>query len=88
MNDNGGNAGVNAFGLTIGGTSVNSGQALTVSANQAYALDEAGLAGYSFVSIGAGVGDSAKCPSILTGTVTADEGEDIVCTIKNDDIAP
>jgi len=87
-NGNGGNAGVNDFGLTIGATSVTSGQTLTVDANTPYALDEAGLAGYNFVSIGQGANDSAKCPSVLEGTVTLNEGEDVTCTITNDDIAP
>lgn len=88
VNDNGGNAGVNDFGLTIGGTAVNSGVAQTVLANQAYALNEAGLTGYNFVSIGGAAGDSSTCPATLGGTVTAGPGENIVCTIKNDDIAP
>jgi hypothetical protein len=82
-NDNGGNAGENDFGLTIGGTSVNSGETLGINANTPYALDEVGLAGYSFVSI---TGD-AKCPGVLGGTVTLDEGEDVTCTITNDDTA-
>jgi uncharacterized repeat protein (TIGR01451 family) len=30
----------------------------------------------------------AKCPDVLGGTVTLDEGDDIACTITNDDIAP
>ena len=83
-NDNGGNAGVNDFGLTIGATGVNSSQTLDVMANTPYALNEAGLTGYTFVSL---TGD-AKCPSVLGGTVTLDEGEDITCTITNDDQAP
>ena len=36
----GGDVGVNDFGLTVGGTPVNSGEALTVMANTLYALDE------------------------------------------------
>lgn len=84
INDNGGDAGVNDFGLTIGGTLVTSGQVLAVDANEDIALDEAGLAGYSFVSIS---GDEG-CPSVLGGTVNLDEGENITCTITNNDIAP
>jgi len=87
-NGNGGNAGVDDFGLTIGGTSVTSGQTLAVSANTQIALDEVGLSGYNFVSIGQGANDSAKCPSVLEGTVTLDEGESITCTIANNDVAP
>ena len=53
-------------------------------ANVALALDETQLTGYTFVSI---TGD-AKCPAVLGGTVTLDEGDDITCTITNDDVAP
>ncbi len=83
-NDDGGNAGENDFGLTIGGNPTTSGTSVEVLANTPYALNEAGLAGYSFVSIS---GDS-KCPTELGGTVTLEEGEDITCTIANDDAAP
>jgi hypothetical protein len=50
-------------------------------ANTAYAIDETQLPGYTFVSI---TGD-AKCPAALAGTITLDEGDDITCTITNDD---
>ncbi len=79
-NNNGGSAGVNDFGLSIGNTSVNSSQTLSVNANAAYAINEAGLAGYSFVSI-----SGAGCPQSLGGTVTLNEGQSITCTITNDD---
>lgn len=81
INDNGGSAGSNEFGLSIGGTGVTSGQTLAVAANTPVALNEAGLAGYHFVSL---TGDN-KCPRVLNGTVTLDEGENITCTITNDD---
>jgi hypothetical protein len=83
-NDNGGNAGVNDFGLTIGGNATTSGTKVTLNANQAYAINEAGLTGYTFVSITG----NAKCPAVLGGTVTLDEGDDISCTITNNDVAP
>lgn len=82
--DNGGTAGVNDFGLTIGGVAVNSGETKTLSSGATYAIDEAGLTGYSFVRI---TGD-AKCPSVLGGTISLSPGDDISCTIINDDIAP
>ncbi|MFH0828989.1 MAG: NEW3 domain-containing protein [Candidatus Kerfeldbacteria bacterium] len=83
-NNNGGTAGVNDFGLTIGGTPVNSGDTLNVNANAAIALNEAGLFGYNFVSLTG----NAKCPTVLGGTATLNEGEHVTCTITNDDIAP
>lgn len=82
-NGHGGNATINDFGLTIGGTAVTSGQTLSVAANTPIIINEAGLPGYQFVSI---TGD--KCPSGLRGTTTLNEGENIVCTITNDDIQP
>lgn len=82
-NNNGGTAGANDFGLTIGGTNVASGETLIVNSNTPIALNEAGLAGYAFVSM---TGDN--CPRELGGTVTLNEGQNITCTITNDDIAP
>ena len=81
INNSGGSAGVNDFGLTVGGSAVNSGDTTDVNANTPIALDEAGLAGYDFVSI---TGDE-NCPAVLGGTVTLNEGENITCTITNDD---
>ena len=83
-NDNGGSAFPDDFLLTVGGASVLSGVENTYSANTAYAINETQLDGYSFVSIS---GDK-KCPSVLDGTITLDEGDDITCTITNDDEAP
>lgn len=84
INDNGGNAGENDFGLTIGDTSVDSGEKLVVESNQSYALNEVGLTGYEFVSL---TGDK-DCPEVLNGTVVLSEGQNLTCTITNDDIAP
>ncbi len=84
INDNGGTAGINDFGLTVGGSAVTSGSNTQVNSNTAIALNEAGLAGYDFVSL---TGD-AKCPAVLGGTVTLNEGETVTCTITNNDKAP
>jgi len=83
MKDNGGTAGVNDFGLMIDGNNVDSGVATPVDANTSISLDENGLAGYSFVSM-----TGEGCPTQLRGTVTLSPGQDITCTITNDDIAP
>lgn len=82
INNNGGTAGANDFGLTIGGTAVTSGQTLTLPTGS-YAINEAGLSGYAFVSI-TGTG----CPAALDGTVSLTNSANITCTITNDDIAP
>ncbi|OGY18605.1 MAG: hypothetical protein A2900_02890 [Candidatus Chisholmbacteria bacterium RIFCSPLOWO2_01_FULL_50_28] len=84
INDNGGTASENDFGLTVDGGGVTSGQVAAVNANTPIAINEAGLTGYTFISL---TGDE-KCPSQLGGTVTLDEGEDITCTITNDDVQP
>jgi uncharacterized repeat protein (TIGR01451 family) len=79
-NDNGGTLGVNDFGLTVGGTGVTSGQAVPLPAGVPVAINEAGATGYSFVSI-----TGAGCPAALGGTVTPINGQNITCTITNDD---
>ena len=80
-NNNGGNAQPNDFKPSVGGTVVQSGVKNSYAANTALAIDETQLTGYTFVSI---TGD-AKCPAVLGGTITLDEGDDITCTITNDD---
>jgi len=82
-NDNGGTAGLNDFGILINGNVVTSGVANEVNSNTNHAINEAGLTGYQFVSI-----TGANCPQSLGGTVTLNEGQEITCTITNDDIQP
>ncbi len=79
IKDSGGTAGVNDFGLSTGGTSVTSGQTLTLTPGS-YAINEVGLAGYSFVNI-----TGTDCPATLGGNVTLTNGQNIVCTITNND---
>lgn len=67
------------FGLSIDGTPVPNNTSEAVTSNAAHAINEAGRAGYHFVSL---TGDP-KCPSILGGTATLTEGEAITCTITN-----
>jgi hypothetical protein len=81
ISNNGGSAKPDDFGLTIGGNAATSGQTYEVHSNTAHALNEAGLTGYDFVSL---TGD-AKCPDVLGGTVKLGEGEEVSCTITNDD---
>jgi len=56
-----------------------SGVANEYQANVALALNETLVSGYDFVDI---TGD-AKCPGALGGTVTLAPGDDITCTITN-----
>ncbi len=83
VKDDGGTAGENDFGLTVGGNPANSGVAVQVMANTPVAIDETGLSGYKFVSI-----TGEGCPSALGETVSLALGQNITCTITNDDIAP
>ncbi|MDH3618774.1 MAG: hypothetical protein OEM89_08625, partial [Nitrosopumilus sp.] len=76
-----GAADLDSFGLSIGGEAVNSGDTITFEAGETPALDEVGLEGYEFVSVG---GDD-KCPiESLPGNVAAlVDGDAITCTITN-----
>ena len=80
VNNNGGSATADQFGLTIGGNATTSGQSVSLSPGS-YAINEAGLPGYSFVNI-TGTG----CPAQLGGSVNLANGQDITCTITNDDV--
>ncbi|MFH0714844.1 MAG: hypothetical protein V1847_03635 [Candidatus Diapherotrites archaeon] len=72
------------FDLNIDDSIVLQNTAIEVTANSAHSIGESNLYGYEFVSI---TGD-AKCPAVLGGSVTLDEGESITCTITNQDIQP
>ena len=61
-----------------------SGVANSYSSNTPLAINETLLTGYTFDSITG----HAKCPAALAGTVTLDEGDDITCTITNNDVQP
>ena len=74
-----GDADLDSFGLTIGGTPVTSGETLVVSADVEIEINEAGLEGYEFVSVS---GDG--CPVSLPGNVgPLSDGDVITCTITN-----
>lgn len=82
INNNAGTATANsAWGLKIDGAIVPNNTSVTVNSNTPHTINENGRAGYHFVSITG----NAKCPAILGGTATLDEGESITCTITNDD---
>ena len=83
-NDNGGNALPDDFLLTVNSSSVLSGIATEYPIDTPLAINETQLVGYTFV----GITDdgSGKCPAVLGGTVTLALGDDITCTIVNDDV--
>lgn len=80
-NNNGGNQQPFQFTMRIDGNVVPQNTSVAVTANTPHAITEDPKAGYSFVSITG----SPKCPAVLGGTATLDEGESITCTITNDD---
>lgn len=85
INDNGGTAGVDDFGLMHNDIQVDSGEESDpISAGIDVVISELDLPRYEFVSI---TGDD-RCPDGLGGTVTIAAGENIECTITNDDIPP
>jgi hypothetical protein len=84
INDDGGTAAPDDFLLTIGGVPATSGVKYELNANTAYAINETLIAGYAFDSI---TGD-AKCPTNIGESITLAAGDDITCTIINDDITP
>jgi len=67
------------FKMRVDGTLVPNTTSIAVSANSPHTITEDPKAGYHFVSITG----SAKCPAVLGGTATLDEGEAITCTITN-----
>lgn len=81
-NDNGGIATKQNFYLKLDGNQVISDQTTVVEPGD-HTIDEVGLAGYEFVSI-----TGEGCPTSLGETFTMTEGQDLVCTITNDDIGP
>ena len=84
INDNGGSAIPDDFNLTVEGNPVVSGVKNTFDANTPLVINESSISGYTFVSI---TGDP-KCPGSLGGTITLEEGDNITCTITNDDVPP
>ncbi len=83
VNNNwGGSLDSDDFTLTLDGLEVVQGAATEVDANEAYAINEDPEDGYEFVSI---TGDPL-CPLVLGGSVTLNEGQNISCTITNQDL--
>lgn len=82
INNNGGAKTANQFKLRIDGVLVPQLTSQGVTANSPHVINEDAMVGYTFVSITG----SAKCPAVLGGVVSLDEGESITCTITNDDI--
>jgi hypothetical protein len=83
INDNGGKATSNDFGLTIDGNPATSGVTYDVYANKSIVINESDVYGYSFVSI-----QGTGCPANLGDGVTLGVGENLICTILNNDQAP
>jgi len=83
-NDSGGTAQPDDFLLTIGGNPATSGDPQELTPEIPYIINETQQPGYTFVEITDDGSD--KCPIALGGTITLAEGDDITCTIVNDDL--
>ncbi|MDH3610296.1 MAG: hypothetical protein OEM79_00895, partial [Nitrosopumilus sp.] len=70
--------------LTVNSDSVTSGIAYAYDTNTDLTLGETQLPGYAFVSV---TGDE-QCPADLNTAFQLSPGDDVTCTISNDDIAP
>lgn len=66
------------FGLTVDGVGVPTGASIAVTSNTQHFINEAGRAGYHFVSI-----TGAGCPASTSTPIILNEGEAITCTITN-----
>ena len=82
-NNDGGNAVVADFVLNLGAATVTSGTVNTVAANTSYLVSEVQIPGYTQTSL---VCVNGTTP--VDNPVVANEGDNIVCTITNNDIAP
>lgn len=78
--NHGGTAQPTQFGLMVDGILVQNNTSVAVTSNVPHTINETGRVGYTFVSITG----HPKCPAVLGGTATLDEGEAITCTITNE----
>ncbi|MDO8486274.1 MAG: SipW-dependent-type signal peptide-containing protein [Candidatus Staskawiczbacteria bacterium] len=81
INNSGGTATPTQFKMRVDGVLVPTESSKAVTSNTPHAVTEDEKAGYHFVSI---TGDPG-CPAVLGGTATLNEGEELECTITNDD---
>ena len=82
--NHGGTATPTSFKMRVNGTLVPNTSSIAVNSNAPATITEDPKTDYHFVSITG----SAKCPVILGGTATLDEGETITCTITNEQDQP
>ncbi len=83
INDDGGNAVAVDFQLYVNGSPVDQGSPLDVEANVEYTVTEDQLDGYALVGIACEDAEGA-----VSHPVTLSEGQSVLCTVTNDDIAP
>ncbi len=83
INDDGGNALASDFQLYVNGEAVAQGIGLDVVSNVEYTVTEDQLPGYTLVGIAC-----ADAEGAVSHPVTLDEGQAVLCTVTNDDVAP
>ncbi|HEX9766045.1 MAG TPA: hypothetical protein VGA36_04725, partial [Nitriliruptorales bacterium] len=87
INDNGGNEGPEDVTLHVDAADLGTGETVEVDANTDVVVGEDLLPGYVMLSIDCDDGTSLSGED-LTVTLDLDEGEDVTCTITNDDLPP
>ena len=72
---------LSAFKMRVDGTLVPHNSSIAVTSNAPHAITQDAVAGYT-----ASISGDLKCPLILGGSATLDEGEVVNCTITSDEI--
>ena len=83
INDDGGDAVAGDFQLYVNGSAVDQGSPLDVDANVQYTVSEDQVDGYVLTGIACEDSEGA-----VSHPVTLSEGQAVLCTVTNDDIAP
>ena len=88
INNNGGLLEPVQFLLLVDNILMQNNTSTTTNANVSHTIGETLQSGYSFISM-VGISNYGQlCPATLGGSIVLAEGENITCTITNDDIAP
>ncbi len=73
------------FPLLVDGSPVPNNTSFATDSNVSHTISETQQSGYSFVSMTGTSNYGQSCPAVLGGSITLAEGENITCTITNDD---
>ena len=85
INNSGGTFVPSNFTLLVDNSPVPNNTSVATNSNVSHTISETQLASYSFVSMTGTSNYGQLCPAVLGGSITLAEGENITCTITNDD---